>query len=155
MIRVAFGSVLKDGDMFIFYRNLWPELLRRDINLRYVSTGRDQAEIAEATFANGDGLITALLYFSLIVRTLFHIANFALQYLWTMKKLLTQPLFLSLIASALWTMIGHAVVSTSLGAMLPFLILDLVFATFLFCVPVWRRPNTRQTHDHRRHPAFG
>ncbi|MCB4458423.1 glycosyltransferase family 4 protein [Leisingera sp. McT4-56] len=56
MIRVAFGSVPKDGGTFTLYRNLRPELLRHGIDLRCVSAGRDQAEITEPPFID-DGCV--------------------------------------------------------------------------------------------------
>ncbi|MEM9341981.1 MAG: glycosyltransferase [Pseudomonadota bacterium] len=55
-IRVAFGSVPKDGGTFTFYRNMRPALLRRGIDLRCVSVGKDQAYITEPDFLD-DGCV--------------------------------------------------------------------------------------------------
>ncbi len=52
MIRVAFGSVPKDGGTFTFYRNMRPEFLRHGVDMRCVSVGLDQAEITEAAFVD-------------------------------------------------------------------------------------------------------
>lgn len=56
MIRVAFGSVPKDGGTFTFYRNLRPALLQHGIDLRCVSVGRDQAAMTEEQFVD-DGCV--------------------------------------------------------------------------------------------------
>lgn len=51
-IRVAFGSVPKDGGTFTFYRNIRPELLKHGIDMRCVSVGREDAELWEAAYAD-------------------------------------------------------------------------------------------------------
>lgn len=51
-IRVAYGSVPKDGGTFTFYRNIRPELIGYDIDFRCASIGRDQAALWEASYAD-------------------------------------------------------------------------------------------------------
>ncbi|MBY6069560.1 hypothetical protein KUW17_22680 [Leisingera aquaemixtae] len=131
------------------------------VAVRYTASGIRAEQHGQATHAvfamayYSYGLIAALLYISLIARALFHVGTIALQRRRTLDKLLAQPLFLSLVAIVPWAMFGHAAVSTPRGAMLLFLIIGLVSATSLFRVPARRRPSRRQTHGHRRHPAFG
>jgi len=50
MIRVAFGSVPKDGGTFTFFRNLRPLLLKHGIELICVSIGKHQANITDTSF---------------------------------------------------------------------------------------------------------
>ncbi|MEL6828561.1 MAG: glycosyltransferase [Pseudomonadota bacterium] len=52
MIRVAFGSVPKDGGTFTFYRNIRPHLLEWGVDLRCVSVGKDQAALTEQAFVD-------------------------------------------------------------------------------------------------------
>ncbi|WP_138466102.1 glycosyltransferase [Poseidonocella sp. HB161398] len=52
MIRVAFGSVPKDGGTFTFYRNMRPALLPHGIDLRCVAAGPAQAALWEDSFAD-------------------------------------------------------------------------------------------------------
>jgi glycosyltransferase involved in cell wall biosynthesis len=52
MIKLAFGSVPKDGGTFTFYRNMRPALLERGIDLRCVSLGKAQAQLWEDAYAN-------------------------------------------------------------------------------------------------------
>lgn len=56
MIKVAFGSVPKDGGTFTFYRNMRPALFSLGIDLRCVSIGQDQSYLWEDTYAD-DGCI--------------------------------------------------------------------------------------------------
>lgn len=56
MIRVAFGSVPKDGGTFTFYRNLRLPLLEHQIDLRCVSVGAEQAALVEPAFVD-DGCV--------------------------------------------------------------------------------------------------
>jgi glycosyltransferase involved in cell wall biosynthesis len=51
-IRVAFGSIPKDGGTFTFYRNVRPALRELGIDLRCVSTGRADARLWEEEFAD-------------------------------------------------------------------------------------------------------
>ncbi len=50
MIKVAFGSVPKDGGTFTFYRNMRPALLEKGIDLRCVSLGVDQHSLTESAY---------------------------------------------------------------------------------------------------------
>ena len=52
ILRIAFGSVPKDGGTFTFYRNLRPALLSYGIDLRCISVGRDQAYLWEEAYAD-------------------------------------------------------------------------------------------------------
>jgi glycosyltransferase involved in cell wall biosynthesis len=52
MIRVAYGSVPKDGGTYTFYRNMRPVLGGHGIDLRCVSIGRDQADLTEPAFVD-------------------------------------------------------------------------------------------------------
>lgn len=52
MIKVAFGSVPKDGGTFTFYRNMRPALLQLGIDMRCVSLGRQQAELWEDAYVD-------------------------------------------------------------------------------------------------------
>ena len=56
VLRVAFGSVPKDGGTFTFYRTLRPVLRRHGIDLRCVSVGRDQAALTDPAFVD-DGCV--------------------------------------------------------------------------------------------------
>jgi glycosyltransferase involved in cell wall biosynthesis len=51
-IRVALGSVPKDGGTFTFYRNLRPALLSYGIDMRCVSVGRAQGDLWEDVYAD-------------------------------------------------------------------------------------------------------
>lgn len=51
-IRVAFGSVPKDGGTFTFYRNLRLGLEAHGIDLRCVSLGRHDAQLWDSTYAD-------------------------------------------------------------------------------------------------------
>lgn len=51
-IRIAFGSVPKDGGTFTFYRNLRPALLARGIDLLCVSLGREEAQLIEQAYVD-------------------------------------------------------------------------------------------------------
>lgn len=50
MIKVAFGSVPKDGGTFTFFSNMRPLLLEQGIDLQCVSVGKAQAEITDPAF---------------------------------------------------------------------------------------------------------
>jgi hypothetical protein len=52
MIKVAFGSVPKDGGTFTFYRNQRPALLEYGIDLRCVTVGRREASLVEPGFVD-------------------------------------------------------------------------------------------------------
>lgn len=52
MIRLAFGSVPKDGGTFTFYRNMRPQLLQHGIDLRCVALGKEQAELWETAYVD-------------------------------------------------------------------------------------------------------
>jgi len=58
-IRVAFGSVPKDGGTFTFYRNLGPALLTHGTDLRCVSVGRDEARLWEGAYADEGCILLA------------------------------------------------------------------------------------------------
>lgn len=51
-IRVAFGSVPKDGGTFTFYRNMRPALRRHGIDLRCVTIGAEEARLREPAYAD-------------------------------------------------------------------------------------------------------
>ena len=51
-VKVAYGSVPKDGGTFTFYRNMRPELLARGVDLRCVSVGRREAELVESAYVD-------------------------------------------------------------------------------------------------------
>lgn len=55
-IKVAFGSVPKDGGTFTFYRNLRPALHQYGIDLYCVTVGRKEAGLVESTYVD-DGCI--------------------------------------------------------------------------------------------------
>ena len=55
-IRVAFGSVPKDGGTFTFYRNLRPVLLKSGIDLRCVTVGKKEADLVETAYVD-DGCV--------------------------------------------------------------------------------------------------
>ncbi|MEM9422813.1 MAG: glycosyltransferase family 4 protein, partial [Pseudomonadota bacterium] len=59
MIRLAFGSVPKDGGTFTFYRNMRPALLQHGIDMRCVAVGPSQAAIWEDSFADDGCLLLA------------------------------------------------------------------------------------------------
>lgn len=52
IIRLAFGSVPKDGGTFTFYRNIRPELARQNIEIYCVALGKQQARIWEDAYAD-------------------------------------------------------------------------------------------------------
>ena len=56
MIRLAFGSVPKDGGTYTFYRNMRPALLEHGIDMRCVAIGKAQAELWEAAYVD-DGCV--------------------------------------------------------------------------------------------------
>lgn len=51
-IRVAFGSVPKDGGTFTFYRNMRPALLEFGIDMRCVSLGLEEARLTESDYVD-------------------------------------------------------------------------------------------------------
>lgn len=59
MIKVAFGSVPKDGGTFTFYRNQAPELLKLGVEMFCVSTGLDQASLWEEDYADDHCVLLA------------------------------------------------------------------------------------------------
>jgi glycosyltransferase involved in cell wall biosynthesis len=59
MIKIAFGSVPKDGGTFTFYRNLRPALLEHGIDLRCVSVGKAQAQLWEADYIDNGCVLLA------------------------------------------------------------------------------------------------
>ncbi|WP_018971063.1 glycosyltransferase family 4 protein [Rubritalea marina] len=56
MIKVAFGSVPKDGGTFTFYRNQRPKLLKLGVAMRCVSVGRREARLIEPAYVD-DGCV--------------------------------------------------------------------------------------------------
>lgn len=52
MIKLAFGSVPKDGGTFTFYRNMRPALRKHWIDMRCVAIGREQADLWEAPYVD-------------------------------------------------------------------------------------------------------
>ena len=52
MIRLAFGSVPKDGGTYTFYRNMRPALLEHGIDMRCVAIGKAQAELWETAYVD-------------------------------------------------------------------------------------------------------
>lgn len=56
-IKVAYGSVPKDGGTFTFYRNLRPALLARGIDMRCVSVGFAQVSLRDERFVDS-GCVT-------------------------------------------------------------------------------------------------
>ncbi|MEO1542728.1 MAG: glycosyltransferase family 4 protein [Pseudomonadota bacterium] len=55
-LRVAFGSVPKDGGTFTFYRNMRPALMGKGVDLRCVTVGQQQAVLLDQRFWD-DGCI--------------------------------------------------------------------------------------------------
>lgn len=58
-IRVAFGSVPKDGGTFTFYRNIRPRILEHGIDLRCVSVGRREAGLIQEEFLDEGCVVLA------------------------------------------------------------------------------------------------
>ena len=56
MIKIAFGSVPKDGGTFTFYRNQRPALMQRGFDLRCVTVGAREAGITEQAYVD-DGCV--------------------------------------------------------------------------------------------------
>ena len=56
MIKVAFGSVPKDGGTFTFYRNQRPALIKRGFDLRCVTVGARETAITEQAYVD-DGCV--------------------------------------------------------------------------------------------------
>lgn len=56
MIKLAFGSVPKDGGTFTFFRNMRPSLLVHNIDMRSVTIGRKQAKLTEDAYIT-DGCV--------------------------------------------------------------------------------------------------
>lgn len=52
MIRIAFGSVPKDGGTFTFYKNLRPELLQLGYDLRCVTLGKQEMSLVHESYAD-------------------------------------------------------------------------------------------------------
>jgi len=50
VIKLAFGSVPKDGGTFTFYRNMRPALLEHGIDMRCVSVGKEQERLIEPAY---------------------------------------------------------------------------------------------------------
>lgn len=59
MIKVAFGSVPKDGGTFTFYRNQRHALLDRGINLDCVTVGRREAGLVEPAYLDAGCVLLA------------------------------------------------------------------------------------------------
>ncbi|MEL6100824.1 MAG: glycosyltransferase family 4 protein [Pseudomonadota bacterium] len=58
-LRVAFGSVPKDGGTFTFYRNIRPALLEMGVEMRCVTVGQQQASLLDQRFWDGGCVILA------------------------------------------------------------------------------------------------
>ncbi|MDB4754059.1 glycosyltransferase family 4 protein [Akkermansiaceae bacterium] len=56
MIKIAFGSVPKDGGTFTFYRNQRPALLQRGFDLRCVTVGSREVALTEQDYVD-DGCV--------------------------------------------------------------------------------------------------
>lgn len=56
MIKVAFGSVPKDGGTFTFYRNLRPVLKQHGVDLRCVTVGKRERALVEKAYVD-DGCV--------------------------------------------------------------------------------------------------
>lgn len=56
LIKIAFGSVPKDGGTFTFYRNLRPELLKQGIDMHCVTVGAREANLIEESYVD-DGCV--------------------------------------------------------------------------------------------------
>ncbi|MEM9341980.1 MAG: O-antigen ligase family protein [Pseudomonadota bacterium] len=99
------------------------------------------------------GLIAAVLYISLILRSLMHSGHIAISYHRTFNGFIAQAVFLSILALTPWTLLGHAPVSTPRGAMLFFLIIGLATTLTRITVP---KPVTRlvqSNYAYRPNPA--
>jgi glycosyltransferase involved in cell wall biosynthesis len=59
LIKIAFGSVPKDGGTFTFYRNLRPELLTHGIDLRCVTVGKRETNLVEADYIDEGCILLA------------------------------------------------------------------------------------------------
>ena len=59
MIKVAFGSVPKDGGTFTFYRNQRPALLEHGIDLRCVTVGQREAGLLEPSYVDAGCVLLA------------------------------------------------------------------------------------------------
>ena len=58
-VRVAFGTVPKDGGTFTFYRNIRPALAQMGVDLRAVSVGRDNAHLWDDAYADAGCVLLA------------------------------------------------------------------------------------------------
>jgi glycosyltransferase involved in cell wall biosynthesis len=58
-IKVAFGSVPKDGGTFTFYRNLRPALQDHGISLQCVTVGKKEAALVESTYVDSGCVLLA------------------------------------------------------------------------------------------------
>lgn len=54
LIRVAFGSVPKDGGTFTFYKNQWPELEKLGVSMYCVTVGREEYNLVEPDFIDAN-----------------------------------------------------------------------------------------------------
>lgn len=52
MLKIAFGSVPKDGGTFTFYKNQWPELQRHGIFMYCVTVGKEEFDLVEQDFVD-------------------------------------------------------------------------------------------------------
>lgn len=52
MLKIAFGSVPKDGGTFTFYKNQWPELQRHGIFMCCVTVGKEEFDLVEQDFVD-------------------------------------------------------------------------------------------------------
>ena len=128
--------------------------------IRYADTAAATAEQAgQATHAvlamayYSYGMTAAVLYFVLLLRGLALAGSLSRQR-GSVVGMLSQSVFLSLVALVPWIVFGHAAVSTPRGAMLLFFVLGLASALIHFCAPVrQRQPSTGIPHAQRRSPA--
>ena len=51
-VKIAFGSVPKDGGTFTFYRTIRPQLLLQGIDIQCVSVGKEEARLWDSTFSD-------------------------------------------------------------------------------------------------------
>lgn len=59
IIKIAFGSVPKDGGTFTFYRNIRPALEKYGIIMYCVAVGKEQAELWEESYADKNTVLLA------------------------------------------------------------------------------------------------
>lgn len=59
IIKIAFGSVAKDGGTFTFYRNIRPALEKYGITMYCIAVGKEQAELWEESYADKNTVLVA------------------------------------------------------------------------------------------------